>query len=52
MKSSTAKGKSVELWVSSELIRRGADIYLPVIDIGIDAIIRKKDGEYLEIQIK
>ena len=46
------KGKSAELLVFSELIRRGADLYLPVIDIGIDAIIRREDGTYLEIQVK
>ena len=45
------KGKSAELLVFSELVKGGADLYLPVIDIGIDAIIRK-DGKYLEIQVK
>ncbi len=38
--------------VFSELIKGGADLYLPVIDIGIDAVIRKEDGSYLEIQVK
>ncbi|MCL0048738.1 hypothetical protein M1N13_00290 [Dehalococcoidia bacterium] len=46
------KGKSVEFLVFAELIRRGADLYLPVIDSGIDAIIRRKDGTYLQIQVK
>ncbi len=46
------KGKSAEYFVFSELIKRGADLYLPVIDIGIDAILRKKDGTYIEIQVK
>ena len=46
------KGKSAEYFVFSELIKRGADLYLPVIDTGIDAIIRRKDGTYLEIQVK
>ena len=46
------KGKSAEFYVFSELIRRSADLYLPVIDTGIDAILRKKDGTYLEIQVK
>ena len=45
-------GKTAEFLVFSELIRRGADLYLPVIGIGIDAIIKKKDGTYLEIQVK
>jgi predicted AAA+ superfamily ATPase len=46
------KGKGAEYFVFSELIRKGADLYLPVIDTGIDAILRKKDGTYLEIQVK
>ncbi len=46
------RGKSAEYFVFSELLKRDADLYLPVIDIGIDAILRKKDGTYLEIQVK
>jgi hypothetical protein len=46
------KGKSAEFLVFGELIRKGADLYLPVIDTGIDAILRRKDGSYIEIQIK
>lgn len=46
------KGKGAELIVFGELVRRGADLYLPVIDTGIDAIIRKDENTYLEIQVK
>ncbi len=46
------KGKSAEFFVFSKLMRKGVDLYLPVIDIGVDAILRKGDGKYLEIQIK
>ncbi|MCK4417768.1 MAG: hypothetical protein KAV99_06335 [Candidatus Latescibacteria bacterium] len=46
------KGKSAEYFVFSELIERGADVYLPAVDIGTDAIVRRKDGSYLEIQVK
>ncbi len=46
------KGKAAEFLVFSELIRKGADLYLPVIDLGIDAIVRKKNGTCLEIQVK
>ncbi len=46
------KGKSAEYFVFSELIKRGADVYLPAVDIGIDAIIKKTDGTYLQIQVK
>lgn len=46
------KGKSAEFYVFSELLKRDADVYLPAVDIGIDAIVRRKDGTYLEIQVK
>ena len=46
------KGKSAELLVFSELIKKGADLYLPVIDIGIDAIVRREDGTHLDVQVK
>ena len=46
------KGKGAEFLVFSKLLRRDADLYLPAVDTGIDAIIKKKDGTYLEIQVK
>ena len=49
---SSQKGKQAEFLVFGKLIEKGAELYLPVIDTGIDAIIRKKDGKYLEIQVK
>ncbi len=52
LKTSQQKGKQAEFLVFGELIRRGADLYLPIVDIGIDAIIKKKDGTYLQIQVK
>ena len=45
-------GKLAEFLVFGELVRNGADLYLPVIDTGIDAIVRQKDGTYKEIQVK
>jgi len=52
LKTSQQKGKQAEFLVFGELIRRGADLYLPVIDKGIDVIILKEDGSYLQIQVK
>ena len=46
------KGKRGELLVLSELTRRDADVYLPLIDTGIDAVVRQIDGTYVEIQVK
>ena len=46
------KGKRAEFLVFGELIKRGADVYLPIIDTGIDAIVRREDGTHLDIQVK
>jgi hypothetical protein len=49
----TEKGKLGELYVFSKLIERGAMSFLPLVDvIGVDAVVRKKDGTYVEIQVK
>lgn len=51
-KATQTTGKEGELRVIGELLRRGFDIYLPLVDIGgIDCII-KTDVGYKEIQIK
>ena len=50
---SAAKGKIGELYVFTELLQRGATVFSPVVDIrGIDAVVRKKDGTFLAIQVK
>ena len=37
----------------TELLQRGATVFSPVVDIrGIDAVVRKKDGTFLAIQVK
>ena len=47
------KGKRAEYYVFGELIKRGFDVYLPVLDTGVDAIIRSKGGgAYVELQVK
>jgi hypothetical protein len=50
---STEKGKLGELYVFTKLIKEGAMPFLPIADIrGVDAVVRKRDGSYVEIQIK
>ena len=44
-------GKEGEFKVIGELLKRGFDVYLPVVDTGIDCIIKTKSG-FKEIQIK
>ncbi len=47
------KGKLAEFSVFSKLLGDGANLYLPVIDLeGVDAIVRKKDGTCVDIQVK
>ncbi len=48
-----ATGKIGELHVFRELLRCGVNPYVPVVDReGIDAVIRKQDGSYIEVQVK
>ncbi len=49
---SVETGKIGELLVVTELLKRGASVFLPVADQGIDAIVRSKDGQLSEIQVK
>jgi len=42
-----------ELYVFTELLRLGATVYTPVADVvGIDAIVRSKNGKLREVQVK
>ena len=51
--STTETGKFGEQKVITQLMERGLDVYLPIVDIhGIDCIIRTDKGKYLDVQIK
>lgn len=46
-------GKRMEYYVISKMLEQGLDVYIPLVDdFGIDAVIRKKDRTFVEIQIK
>lgn len=46
-------GKWGEYIVIAELLRRGYDVYAPLVDNqGIDCIIRRGDNDYVDLQIK
>ena len=50
---SASFGKRIEFWIIGEMIKEGLDVYIPLVDdMGIDAIVRKENGSFLEIQIK
>ncbi len=50
--SSQHKGKRAELIVFGELLRRGAELYTPLVDIGVDAVVHGQSGTYVELQVK
>ena len=46
-------GKRIEFWIIGEMLKEGLDVYIPLVDdMGIDAIVRKENGSFLEVQIK
>lgn len=46
-------GKRMEFFVISKMLEQGLDVYIPLVDdFGIDAVIRKSDGTFVEVQIK
>lgn len=46
------KGKRGELFVFGELLRPGAELYTPLVDIGVDGVVRGQGGAYVELQVK
>ncbi|KXI26706.1 hypothetical protein AX660_02720 [Paraglaciecola hydrolytica] len=46
-------GKRIEFWVAGLMLKEGIDVYMPLIDDnGIDAVVRRDDGTFVEVQIK
>lgn len=46
-------GKRMEYKIIGEMLMEGLDCYIPLVDDhGVDCIIKKSDGTFLEIQIK
>ena len=48
----SVKGAIGENVVIGEFLKRGFDVYRPIVDRGIDAVIRSEAGQFFEIQIK
>lgn len=47
------KGKVGELYVFRKLLKKEAMSFIPLVDVhGIDAVVRQKNGNLVEIQIK
>lgn len=52
-RSKSSFGKRMEHWVISKMLKEGLDVYIPVVDDNaIDAVVKRPDGRYVEIQIK
>ena len=46
-------GKRIEYWVAGLMLKEGIDVYMPLVDDNaIDAVVRRRDGMFVEVQIK
>lgn len=46
-------GKRIEYWFASRMLKEGIDVYMPLVDDNaIDAVVRREDGTFVEVQIK
>ena len=52
-RSSAAFGKRIEFYVVGLMLKEGLDVYLPLVDDdAIDAVVKRPDGSFVEVQIK
>ena len=52
-RSSAGFGKRMEYNIVGQMLMEGLDCYLPLVDDhGVDCVIKKPDGTFIEIQIK
>jgi len=46
-------GKRMEYYLIGKMLMEGLDVYLPLVDDhGVDCVIKKDDGTFIEVQIK
>ncbi len=46
-------GKRMEYWLIGQMLMEGLDVYVPLVDDhGVDCIIKREDGTFIEVQIK
>lgn len=46
-------GKRIEFWMVGQMLKEGLDVYVPLVDDNaIDAVVRRRDGSFVEVQIK
>ncbi len=52
-RNSSAFGKRIEYWIVGQMLKEGLDVYLPLVDDNtVDAVVKRPDGRFIEIQIK
>ncbi|MCQ3950558.1 MAG: hypothetical protein DPW14_12175 [Planctomycetes bacterium] len=52
-RSSAAFGKRIEFYVVGLMLKESLDVYLPLVDDdAIDAVVKRPDGSFVEVQIK
>lgn len=50
---SAAFGKRIEYYVIGLMLKEGLDVYIPMVDDdAIDAVVKRPDGRFVEVQIK
>ncbi len=46
-------GKRIEYWIIGKMLKEGLDVYVPLVDDNaIDAVVRRPNGSFVEVQIK
>ena len=52
-RNSAAFGKRIEYYIVGLMLKEGLDVYMPLVDDdAIDAVVKKPDGSFVEVQIK
>lgn len=43
-------GKRIEYFVIGKMLKEGLDVFIPMVDDdAIDAVVKRKDGQYVEV---
>lgn len=46
-------GKRMEYYIIGQMLKEGLDCYVPLVDDhGVDCVVKRENGEFIEIQIK
>ena len=52
-KHSAGFGKRMEYYIIGQMLMEGLDCYVPLVDDhGVDCVVKKHDGTFIELQIK